>query len=511
MGHEHSAQQLAIFDAFKNANGKYKNVLVRARAGTGKTYTIVEGISYAPDARILLAAFNKKIAMELTSRIKNPNAEAATLHSVGFGLVRRYWDRVRIDDKGDRAMDLAYKACGQQAPDALLRLVAKAHTKAREIVPHAVNKGDLLSLIFEHDLLPDDEWTADGFDEHWVEAHALKAMKFAEEKPVNGIDFADMIFLPLRNKWCRPKYDLVVIDEAQDMTDAQLELAMGVCKDRVFVVGDDRQAIYGFRGADSNSLDRLKTKLEAIELGLTMTYRCGMAIVERAAKIVPDFEAAPANPLGEIKGCEYSQIATLAMPDDFILSRKNAPLVSTAMMLLRAGKRCKIEGRDIGAGLKAIVKKLATGKARNSLPEWLGKLKTWEEKEALRAEKADQPAKADRVHDQADTLRALAEGLSGLRELEARIDDLFSDGPGRDFIVCSSIHKSKGLERDRVFVLADTFRRPKAEGSFGGNGGGKKFKPMTPAQIREEQNLEYVAITRAKLTLFWVSGLPGRE
>ena len=68
---------------------------------------------------------------------------------------------------------------------------------------------------------------------------------------------------------------MVVVDEAQDMTSAQLEIAVGACKrgGRVVIVGDDRQAIYGFRGADSGGLDRLKKLLKAKELGLTTTYR----------------------------------------------------------------------------------------------------------------------------------------------------------------------------------------------------------------------------------------------
>jgi superfamily I DNA/RNA helicase len=97
-----------------------------------------------------------------------------------------------------------------------------------------------------------------------------------------GIDFTDMIFLPVANNWIRPQYDMVVVDEAQDMNTCQLAIAQGLARNRVVVVGDDRQAIYGFRGADSGSLDRLKDELKATELGLTTTYRCGRGIVALA-------------------------------------------------------------------------------------------------------------------------------------------------------------------------------------------------------------------------------------
>ena len=132
----------------------------------------------------------------------------------------------------------------------------------------------------------------------------LEILKAAEE-PTEAIDFADMIFLPLRKGMVYPSYELVVIDEAQDMTRPQLEIARrATTKDgRIFIVGDDRQAIYGFRGADSGALDRLKEQLQATELGLKTTYRCGRAIVERAREYVPDFEAAPTVEEGVVKYC----------------------------------------------------------------------------------------------------------------------------------------------------------------------------------------------------------------
>ena len=69
--------------------------------------------------------------------------------------------------------------------------------------------------------------------------------------------------------------------------------------------------------------------------------------------------------------------------------------------------------------------------------------------------------------------------------------------------ICSSIHRAKGLEADRVFVLAETFRRAPVEGQESRS----KRRPMTAAQSLEEANLEYVAITRAKTSLVWVTGL----
>ena len=89
-----SAQQNAIFRWFKEGEG---NLVVEARAGTGKTTTIIEAVKSAPEKTILLAAFNKRIKEELESRItSSPHIEAKTLHAIGFMLVREYWPGVRV-------------------------------------------------------------------------------------------------------------------------------------------------------------------------------------------------------------------------------------------------------------------------------------------------------------------------------------------------------------------------------------------------------------------------------
>jgi DNA helicase-2/ATP-dependent DNA helicase PcrA len=490
-----SAQQRAIFDWFATGSG---HLVVRARAGTGKTTTIIEAISHAPERNILLAAFNKRIAEELQHRLTNPNAQAKTLHAIGFACVRRYWEGLSIAHGNDRAFALADAVCGSQAPDVIKRLVAKLHSKGREILPHASQLGDLTDIAITFECEPDETWVKDGFDLDFIEARALEAMALAaKDKPVQtGIDFADMIFLPVRNHWLRREYDLVVVDEAQDMTVAQLEIAQGVSSGRIAVVGDDRQAIYAFRGADAGSLDRLKMQLQATELGLTVTYRCGRLITETAARLVPDFQAGPSNPSGSIRLMRIDAMVVESKPGDFVLSRKNAPLASVAMALIRAQKRVRIAGRDIGAGLIAIVKKLAKGSAANSIPEFLEKLTAWEEREIYRAVKMGREERADTVRDQAETLRVLTESVASVRELETRIDSLFTDnGLGdKGFITCSSVHKAKGLEADRVYILKDTLNPVLPKG----------VKAM-PGRAIEEANIEYVAITRAKNELVWVS------
>lgn len=474
-----STQQIAIFSSFEKGTG---NLVVVARAGVGKTTTIIEGINHSPAEKIMLCAFNKRIADELTAKLSNPRAESKTLHSIGFRFITRNWTKVRVDN--DRGRRIAQQIMGHEVPDPMLNNVVKLTSLAKGMCPFP-KLDEIVDIAYEFDLAPDQEWIEDGWSPERLASYAMKCMDKACEKD-GTIDFDDMVFIPLRNRWVRGSWDLIVVDEAQDMNAAQLLLAQKAVKKggRIVVVGDDRQAIYGFRGADSGSIARLKKELSAVELGLTITYRCPKQIVELAQKIVPDFMAAANAPEGTIINIMKDKLVAMAGPHDFILSRKNAPLAGVCLALLRAGKRAKIQGKDIGRGLINLVKKI-NGK---SMPDFHARLTKWEEREVKRllaSGKKSAEARIEYINDQAETLRELAEGLSGVKELTTRIDNLFADVEGKnDAIMCSTVHKAKGLEADRVFILESTLRRG---GSI------------------EENNIEYVAITRAKKELVWVN------
>lgn len=481
-----SPQQKSIFDWFANGDG---NLVVRARAGTGKTTTILEGVKYANDRKILLAAFNKRIAQELSERLQG-GAEAKTLHGLGFGFIRRMWDNVKVDTSKDRAAKLSKQFLDGEAPDTIVRLVSKLHTLGRECHPLAQGPHELVDLAWRHDCVPDPEWEEEGYTLDTICEAAYNAMQAAKEYPADGmIDFADMLFLPVVNNWIRPRYDLVCIDEAQDMNYCQLLIATRVAKGRIVVVGDDRQAIYGFRGADSNSVDRLKQELQAQELGLTVTYRCGKKIVEQAKLLVTDYEAHDSSPDGTVQSIGIEKLFETAKIGDAVLSRKNAPLMGLCLAALKQNIPARIEGRDVAAGLRALIKKIATGSARSSMPDFLAKLSKWELDQTERAAASLQRAeeKVEVIRDKVDALRALAENAKDLNELYHRLEQVFSGVSSGRCIVLSSVHKAKGLEWDNVFLLTDTFT------GWGG---------------KEQDNIRYVAITRAKSTLTWVGGEP---
>ena len=496
-----STQQNAIFAFLLSLSTAARNLVVRARAGTGKTTTILEGVrrlaAAAPSLSICLCAFNKRIAEELTHRLGSlPNACAKTLHSLGYGCILPIWKGVKVD--GRRSNLIARRVCGEQAPKAVVKAVAKLAGLAKNmapLLPYAESrKAEVLSTllrigadfeVFPSDPLECGEWT----DEDIAEATA-RAVHAATQQD-GTIDFDDMVYLPLALNLARGKFDVLLVDEAQDMNFAQLELARRLLRrgGSMAVIGDDRQACYGFRGADAGSLDRLKAELNAEELPLTTTYRCGKAIVALAARLVPDFAADARNPEGAVSNLKADKLLGAVAPGNFVLSRKNAPLMSICLQLLKQNVRAKIVGRDVGDTLAALVRRLGRQGDTGSL---LSAIDRWEQKEVQVAVRTENEARQQEATDKADVLRALAEDVETVDEVLARIDVLFADlvaGQPIKSVVLSSIHKAKGLEADKVFVLTDTLYPGK-------NGRGKI----------EEVNLDYIATTRAKTELVLVAG-----
>jgi DNA helicase-2/ATP-dependent DNA helicase PcrA len=473
--HAWSAEQNLIFNWFATGTG---NAVVQARAGTGKTTTIKHAFSVAPEAAMLYAVFNKKNQREAEAKITDPRVDVRTLHSLGFLYIQSVWRDVKPDDTVERErIEFVHAGLPDDAAGAIERLVGFA----KNTFACMPTTEQLVDLAADRGIFASDE---SEYPVSKLAAIALDSMKLALVKS-DRISFNDMVWLPVVNNWVSPRFDLVCIDEAQDMNMPQLEMAIRACKTpgRICVVGDDRQAIYGFRGAASDGMGLMKSRLSAITLGLTTTYRCPKSVVCLAAEIVNDYRAAESAPEGTVDSIGLSALVEHAKVGDAILSRLNAPLMSTCLQLLRRGVSARIEGRDIGRQLVGMVRKLRA----KSVPDFLRKLNAWGEKQTARLNCGrNAEAKVALVADQVATLTAVAEDAKSISDIENRITSLFEDSDSKTAkpaVVLSSCHKAKGLEYDRVFILRDTFK---------------------PSRGLEEANIYYVAITRAKAHLTFV-------
>jgi DNA helicase II / ATP-dependent DNA helicase PcrA len=467
--------QAAIF-AKVEALAPGEHLVVEALAGTGKSTTIEEAVTRTPaGTKVLVCAFNKSIATALAGRLPR-DVECATLHSVGFRLVRKAFPDRRPGEGEPYVSRMAREYFGN----------AKSAKETRQCAVKLVSIAKGCLLPAERDALDE---AADTYEIDFPKrvsrtdviraaCHILTKCERAEAGP---IDFDDMIWLPEIWDLAAPEYDFVFVDETQDLNAAQLALVRRLAGERgsIIAVGDRRQAIYGFRGADREAIPRMISELGAAVLPLSVTYRCPLAVVAQAAALVPALQAAPNAARGEVRTCSEQELFAKAQPGDMVLSRTNAPLLSLCFRWLAAGRRASIKGRDIGEGLvRWILQQEAP-----SVKALRAAIDKWEAAEVERLAELGRDSNA--AQDKAACLRALCEDCDEIDEVLARAEVLFSERPEDDVneILLSSTHRAKGLEADRVWVLRDTYCAwPGAE----------------------EENLLYVAITRSKQELIYV-------
>lgn len=456
-------------DIFRNVANGIGNTAIIARAGSSKTTVLVESLKYVPKGKkILVAAFNKSIAEELKQRVRH-NVDCSTLHSLGYRAILQRFGKVILDE--NKCFNIVSNLIGKDDFD-LTKEIVKTVSLCKSTLTDIPSK--ILLLMDKYD----------------IEIGSFTREKFAElivkilaecKKQTSVIDYNDMIYFTFVYGLNIGKWDYIFIDEAQDMSYAQLVMALSAAKkeSRIFVFLDDFQAIYGFNGCDIESVNLILEKIQATKLSLPISYRCPRKVVELAKEIVPDIQSTEFAIEGIVENIQVVDLLNKIKPGDFVLSRTNAPLIKHCLAALKVGIPANIQGRDVGANLLFFIKKSKT----TSINEFIKYVNQWrnQEVERLSLEKKDPITYLDK----AECLLNLCEGISSIKELKETIIKLFDDIDDNKKVIFSTTHKAKGLERDRVFILINTYR-------------------YAPGVIGEEANIYYVALTRSKKELFFV-------
>lgn len=531
-----SPAQQAFYNWVSNGNG---NCILNAVAGAGKTTTILNGI-VRMKGKVWFGVYNKKMANEIKEKIegrkdlakraqfseRTERVESSTFHSLGFSIVRSAAGKgvsVDVDEKKvHRIIEriIAEKeATGQQRRDDLRDLAGAVEG----IVSMAKNRGFVSANIARRygltDVADAGAWMnmLETFDllESIPEGLESQAINFARavlnrsNQDTTSVDMDDMVYLPLAcDMRLAPwhQFNWVLVDEAQDTNPTRRALARKVMAQgaRLIAVGDPHQAIFGFTGADNDSLQQIRDDFAAKELPLTVTYRCPKAVVAHAQNWVSHITAHESAPEGIVETTDYQAFID-ALPainrDDYsetaILCRYNKYLVGLCFKMIRMGLPAKIEGRSIGEGLVKLATRWKSVKTVNGLES---KLREYEEREVAKALAKQQEQKADRITDEVATImtiieRVRANGLDRVEDVVAAIEEIFADGvAGKGLITLCSAHKSKGLEWETVFILDRETLMP------------SKFARQD-WQVEQERNLIYVAVTRAKHRLVEVTGV----
>lgn len=484
-------QQEAVFDAIAGTNS---NLNVGACAGSGKTTTSVEAVRRF-SGKCGLVAFNKHIADELTKKLQG-RGKAMTLHALGRASLGKAFPESQLDEHKPK------KILQKIKPDWVF--VRKGQLCARGPGIEAINLAKMLKLKLgevESEAEPEVIQTA-------------RKMVVQSQEDTETYDFDDMIFLPATLDLPVEKFDLLIFDEAQDANAAQRKLALKACSEgRLAIVGDINQSIYAFTGADPDSIPILKEELtqksDCLNTPLTVTFRCPRTHVALANALVPEIQPAPNAIEGEIAEVGIGYLANNVQPGDLIIGRKNAPLVKITLLLLSKGLKANMVGREIGRGLLDLIDKL---KARD-IYQLLENLEKHREAELERLTRKNAPDSAFlALNDQCESLKELASTSETLESLKSFLWQLGTEKKSDNQINISSIHRSKGLEADRVWIVdTDSLpmilpcRKCRGNGCKGCKNTGIR---MTQIEMQQEKNLLYVAVTRAKKSLFFVESIP---
>ena len=494
-----SPYQEKIFDFITEGDG---NAVVSAKAGSGKTFTIVNAMKLIPKTKkAIFIAFNKSIADELNEKLKsNSNCMAYTTHSLGFRMIRRNLGNDIIVDEYKYRTYLKNNFLNVTGLND-----GEINIEKNQINEYTENI--LLLIDFSRLFLAHDDEAINNIVERYdvpLIANEVEVVKRCLEwgkNNITSIDYADMLWLPtaLNLRPLGMLYDWVFLDEAQDSSIAAISLFKKCVKPNVgrwVCVGDEKQCINLFCGSNEDNFRQLCHSENTQVFDLPVSYRCGKKIIEFSQSIVKDILPKENAIDGEIKnGCKLSCLKD----GDMVLARSKAPLLKVYTKLIKKGINCYIKGLDIGANLINLLDSIK-GEELNINLRKDGVFirlydKLFETRDKLvekRGLDIDDATLSSYIMEQYDTIKALevlAFNCVTKNELKARIKDIFKeDSKG---VCLSTIHKSKGLEADNVYILCHS--------SMPSKNCHHEWERI------QEKNLMYVAYTRAKKILGFIS------
>lgn len=519
--------QLAILNEVAFGKG---NLAIKAVAGSGKTSTLLMLVQLfkvmgVDKDDVILQAFNNAIAKELNHRIEDMGFDykASTSHTLGKRILdAASKTKMQIEERRYNKID-KYTEIAEgliQGKKKVSTFLATATVLCMGSLIDTSDKDEVVEFLDRqgHFLL-DAEWQeAKGLKEDDIPLlldaiHACVKQGIKKYEKDGVISFVDMLYMPYHfKKSPASKANWVLVDECQDLSKLQVYVAKTHLKvgGRIIVVGDPRQAIYGFAGADSQSFNNLVKEFNCRVFDLNTTYRSAVSIVNLAKRVVPELEAKNGALQGSVTllavdGKDAEKVSTTAMPlikqGTMVLCRTKSPLIGLYFKTLaERGKNTNGHGKVIlavGGSSDAITMHLngiakLEGFKFEDFSLYLDlykqkkteKMQTWKNAETAIADLNDACECIQVCFDNFD-------GLDSVKEFKERMDELIAskaDFDNERDILLSSVHSAKGLEAHKVIILH-----------------GEKlplvWKKQHAWQYEQELNLKYVAITRAKQEL----------
>lgn len=428
------------------------------------------------DTSIIGMTYNREAAEHLQSRT-HKSVECKTHHGWGYSVINSRHKYVRINN--GRSRTLIEKVAGQtfnKIPDKYEWLTASKFLDKIKDEYCEPSEENLILMTQKYDDLAPFKITSRTIE---LIRKLLPAHKVIDKTV--GISNADQVWLPLF-MLREPIYDLAIVDEAQDQSPSRMELAMRIARNHIFV-GDKNQSINAWSGADSKSMDRIEAIADAV-LPLKLSFRCPPNVIEMLNRMKPK---ARLRGLPKAKGVEQrvqlKNVGTLlkSKHDEgepysahMMICRYNAPLVRIAYHLIKADIPCRVLGDRLVDSLVTTIE----GRNATTVDELETKLNKYEKtiSEGL------QPYIAELFKDKINCIRIVLPMSNTVEDVINNLKNLLKP-KDPDHVKLATIHKSKGMEEDNIWVLFPPIKSERA---------------TTPEQIEQESNVEFVAYSRTK-------------
>lgn len=474
-----SKEQTKILYEIENIK---ENILVFAGPGCGKTTTIVQSLAYVPsNKKVLFLAFNKDIVQEIESKIPSTvtNVTVKTLNALGFSFVKNAYPKSRYDSKKSKNVIMS---CPLLSEDDR-KLFASSFAKILSMLNAnmlKINVDNINAVRLKYGII--DELPSNYVEViKWIEKESLKLLE-------SSCSFDEMLSFPSRNAEFCNKFDIIFVDEAQDLTVENIQLIKNCMHSGTFCVfvGDPYQSIYGFRGANVRSIEDIKESFNAKVLPLTITRRMPRVIVNFLNDEFPSIQLSSEKDGGFMDTIyDSSFIENVTSKDGaMVLCRFNAPLVKPCLNLIKSGYKAIIRGKDIGNEIVNLVLSQKCDDISDlieSLNEYYNKIAT---KHSSNADLLQT------INDKIEVIESIAEVSNSVDEIVIKLQELFDDEIPVKYEF-SSIHKAKGKECNTVYCLyPETWISKKAS---------------SDEALQQEYNAKWVGMTRSKSEMIFVS------
>jgi AAA domain len=459
-------EQVDICSFIKKEKG---NLQVNALAGGGKTSTIEMMMEDIREPTLYMA-FNKPVVEEARERLPS-GVEIRTFNSMGNEDWKKANGKADVNLKKTnellKAIIYEYKGSDRnELNDSWWEITGAVHmAKHLGYVPDGKFPGarrlcdrDTLSARVENRLSP--------LCQEVVDNVLFASIKAAY---AGAIDLDDQIYMPALFGGSYKRFPLVYVDERQDLSPTMVALLERHVKDRLVEVGDRWQAIYAFRGAQTNGMSTSKLKFNMHEMNLSYSFRCPEAIVKAVHWHVPHMKwIKPGGTYEELLSLDPADIPEGAA----IICRNNAPLFRAAFALLSRKRSVQVAGSDVGPKIIRLLGKV--GSPGDSSEDLLLKIDGWLD-DQLQRTNAPQT-----IHDQAECMKVFASWGNTYDQAVGYAKHIFGQ---QGTIKLTTGHKAKGAEWNTVYHL-DKHLLSKDE---------------------QDLNLKYVISTRAAQELFEIT------